>query len=255
MKITNTVKYSILKRPLKLAKTHDFCVSRKPEFTVVMLHGIASSSKTYDHALKFFKSSPSMKNIRFVTFDWLGAGKSFSARNLCYDIDEELMALQNSLDKLKITTPLILVGHSMGTMLVSHYASIFPDAVYKLILLSPPIYSEQDLSDPIFEQGMGAFKDSVAQHNAKILSSKSFNAQLKNIVKNPTNFQAFSTLKVPTYMIYGALDTFISPANIKKIAKANKNITVIQTERRHSVSRDKYAKIVEILEETLHENL
>ena len=255
MRITNTVKYGILKRPLKLAKIHDFCVSRKPRLTVVMLHGIASSAHTYDHALKYFKSSPSMKNIRFVTYDWLGAGKSFSAKSLCYDIDEELMALKNSLEKLKIKTPLILVGHSMGTMLVAHYASTFPKEVAKLILVSPPIYTEKDLKDPIFEKGMEAFRSSVAQYNAKIIKGKPFNAQMKNIVKNPTNYKAFSSLKTPTFMIYGALDPFISHDNVEKVARSNKLITAIKTDRKHSVSRDKYAKILEILEDTLNENL
>ncbi len=43
----------MLKNKLKLAKTYDSCVSGHPKLTVVMIHGIASDSSTYDHAIKY----------------------------------------------------------------------------------------------------------------------------------------------------------------------------------------------------------
>ena len=259
MKITNniknSIKYDLLKKPIKLAKTHDFCLSRKSKLTVVMLHGIASSSKTYDHTIKYFRSTPALKNIRFITFDWLGNGKSYSSNHLCYDVDEEVSALQKSLEKAKIKTPLILIGHSMGTMLVAHYASLFPKTIKEIFLVSPPIYSAADLKNPIFIKGIDSFKTAVTAYDKKLLVKRPFNAQLENIVKNPTNYKAFSSLKVKTTMIYGSEDAYIAPFNVEKIAKSNKFVTAIKTNGRHGVSREKYAKIASMLEESLNETV
>jgi hypothetical protein len=54
-------------------------------------------------------------------------------------------------------------------------------------------------------------------------------------------------------MIYGDMDTIIAPFNIPGILKLNPNITAIKTSGGHSVSREKYTKLVEILENTLNE--
>ena len=36
-----------------LKKRHDFCASGKPALTVVMIHGIAADSTTYNNALQY----------------------------------------------------------------------------------------------------------------------------------------------------------------------------------------------------------
>ena len=72
---------------------------------------------------------------------------------------------------------------------------------------------------------------------------------------SPTNYKAFSGLKVKTTMIYGSEDAYIAPFNVEKIAKSNKFVTAIKTNGRHGVSREKYAKIASMLEESLNETV
>ena len=42
------------KNELTLEKTNDYSSTDSPVLTVVMIHGIASNSSTYDDALKYF---------------------------------------------------------------------------------------------------------------------------------------------------------------------------------------------------------
>lgn len=238
---------------LVLKKTHDFSASKKPELTVVMIHGIASDSSTYNHALEYLEGTTSLKNIRFVTFDLLGSGNSPKSDELNYDYKEQVGALHNSIEKLKIKTPLVLVGHSLGTFIVTKYADTYKKSVKKLVLVSPPIYTLDDMKNPAFAIGIKAFEGAVAAKNPRILREKSFINSMEKIVLNKKNYKTLSELKTNTVLIYGDADQLIASYNVPKLLKDNpKYITAIKTIGRHGVTRDKYNKIREILEEVLH---
>lgn len=247
------IKYDLLGLPLELKKTHDFCVSGKPELAVVFIHGIASDSRTFNNALQYLEGTVTLNNVRFITFDLLGSGQSYKNDKLNYDYKDQLTALNNSLAKLKLDVPLVLVGHSLGTLIVTRYASTHKKAVKKLILVSPPIYTEKDLDNPAFEIAMKGFKDAVSLKNRAILREKSFNNSIEKIVKNRKNYQTLVEITTPAVLIYGDLDQIIAPRNIPKVVRENtKYISAIKTPGRHGVSREKYGKIREILEEALN---
>lgn len=236
-----------------LKKTHDFCSVEEPRLAVILIHGIASDSTVFDNALKYLEGTRSLKDIRFVTFDLLGSGKSPKSDEFNYDYKDQLEALHNSIEKLNLNIPLVLVGHSLGTFIVTKYADTYKKSVEKLILISPPVYTPKDLDDPAFEAGMKVFKDAVALKKRKILKEKSFNNSMEKIVLNRNNYKTLAELKTPTVLIYGKMDQLISSYNIPELLKTNpKYLSAIKTEGRHGVSRDKYTKMVEILEEVLN---
>lgn len=237
---------------LTLAKIHDSCKSEKPMLTVVMIHGIASDSNTYNRALDYFEGVEKLEDVRFITFDLLGSGKSIKNDELNYDYGDQLNALHNSILDLKLETPLILVGHSLGTFIVTRYAAKYAKDVSKLILLSPPIYSEADFNHPDFQKGIDAFIDSVSVKNPKIVTEKSFKNSMDEIVLNRTNYDTLTSIDVPTTIIYGDEDQIISSYNIPGVLKANKNIQAIKTHGRHSVSEDKYTELAKIIAENLN---
>lgn len=240
-------------KALTLKKTHDCCAVKNPRLTVVMIHGIASDSKTFSSALKYLEGTISLKEIRFVTFDLLGAGESIKSDDLKYDYKEQVEALHNSIVKLKLTTPLVMVGHSMGTLIATKYANTYKKSVKQLILISPPVYTEKDLDNPTFKDGIKVFKEAVAVKNPKILKEKSFNNEMEKIVLNRKNYKNFVDLKTHAVLIHGNMDQFIASYNIPQLLKENpKYLTAIKTEGRHGVSADKYSKMVGILEEVLH---
>lgn len=255
-RLSQFIKFRLLHRPLELTKTHDFCAKPKPQLTVVLLHGIASSSTTFHQTLRYLEGTTSMQKVRFISYDWLGHGKSYSANTLDYDYDDQLIALHRSLKKLKIKTPLVIVGHSMGTLLATRYAFIHKKTVKKLILVSPPVYTKENLKNPAFKKGMTLFQKTISRQNKALAQSKAFLNSLSHIVQNPANYKIFQNLKTPTVFIYSKLDTIIAPFNIPKLVKLNpKYLSLIKTTGKHHITREKYTKILSILEELTHETL
>ena len=238
---------------LTLKKTHDHSAVKNPKLVAVLIHGIASDSSTFEHALEYLESQSSLKDVRFVTFDLLGSGKSIRDENLNYGYTDQLEALHNAIEKLNIgETPLVLVGHSMGTLIVTRYADTYKKSVSQLILVSPPIYTEKDLNNPAFAAGMKLFQEAVSVRNRKILEEKSFKNSISKIVLNRRNYSVLADIKTPAVLIYGNIDQFIGAYNIPRIVKENSNLTAIKTEGRHGVTRDKYTIIAKVLEEVLH---
>lgn len=251
-KYSNFLRFRVLNRPLELAKTHDFCKTKTPVLTVILLHGIASSSSTFRNTLKYLEGTTALKNVRFITFDWLGSGKSYASDRLDYDYDDQLIALHHSIQKLKLQTPLVLIGHSMGTLLATRYAAIHKKSVKKLILISPPVYTKENLKNPAFKKALDVFRESVSRRDRNLAKTKSFTSSMENIVKDPHNYKTLATLTTNSTLIYSRLDPIIAPFNIPKIAKLNpKHLTLIKTNSNHHVTNDKYSKIPEILIELM----
>ena len=238
---------------LKLTKTHDKCVSGKPRLAVVCIHGIASDSTTFTKALNYWEGEESLRDVRFVTFDLLGAGKSLSDDNLDYDYKEQLEALHNAILDLGLDTLLVMVGHSMGTLIATRYANTHKKAVTKLILISPPVYTERDFSDPLFLEGMKVFRDAVGAKSRETVGSKQFEASMEHIVSDKCNYKVLAEIQTPAVLIYGFKDQIIAPHNIPKILSNNPKLSAIKTDGLHGVSIDKYRKVPKILREVLDE--
>ncbi|MBR3230562.1 alpha/beta hydrolase [Candidatus Saccharibacteria bacterium] len=240
-------------KKLVLKKTHDVCAVKTPKLTVVFIHGVASDSSVYCDVLRYLEGITSLREIRFVTFDLLGAGVSIKDDQLNYDYKEQTEALHNAILRLKTRAPLVLVGHSLGSLIAMKYAGIYKKTVQQLILVSPPIYTPEDLEDKAFSLGIKAFKKALSFKNPKILKEKAFNSSMDKIVLNKNNYKTAAGLKTGTVLIYGEADQFINPRNLLKLSRDNpRYISGLKTFGRHGMSRDKYNKIREILEETLN---
>lgn len=240
---------------IKLAKTNDFCPSNKPRLTVVFVHGIASDSNTFNSAIEYLEGTTSLKDIRFVTFDLLGSGKSKKSDKLNYDFKDQLEALYNSIEDLKLDTPLVLVGHSMGCLISARFADLHKRMVKELILVSPPIYRPEDFTVPAFVVGQNEFKKVVFRKNPSLKDDKAFNNEMEKIVLNPKNYEIYCRLTRPTTIIFGLADQIIANYNIPGLLRKNPKITAVETPGTHGVAHDKYTKMVPILERILNETL
>lgn len=236
---------------MKLAKTHDYCANNNPTLTVAMIHGIASDSSTYDSALQYLENLDALQAVRFVTFDLLGSGQSPKDDKLNYDYNDQVSALDTAIRDLKVTTPLVLVGHSLGTFITTKYAVDHSGEVSQLVLISPPIFRPEDFDNPALMQGIEGFRQVLGSRNPGILTEKSFINSMDKIVLNRDNYRTLVSVKVPTVLIYGDGDQLIASFNIPGVLKQNSMISAIKTEGRHGVTQDKYEKLAKILEEII----
>lgn len=235
---------------LELNKAYDMR-PENPQITAVFLHGITADSSSFAKTFNYLRELPIAEKIRFVAYDLLGSGKSPSGDELNFGFEEQLAALNNSIEKLNYSTPLVLIGHSMGTLIATRYATKNINTVKQLILVSPPVYTREDLNNPEYELAMDIFKKVVAQKNPEAVESKIFKNEINLIVKNPENYQFLAQITVPTTLIYGELDEIIASFNIPKLLQENSKIVAIKTADGHGLSKEKNTKIAEILAEVL----
>lgn len=242
-----------IKRPLLLAKTHDYCPSGEPKLAVIFIHGIASDSSSFNGIIEHLEGLNTLKDVRFICFDLLGSGKSLKDDALKYDFTEQLEALDNSIDALKLDIPVVIVGHSMGTMIATRYIDNHRKSVKKAVLVSAPVYREEDVKNPLFATALAGFRDVVSRRNRELARDRAFENELKYIVSSPNNYSFLARLACPTTIIYGELDQIIASFNLPGLLKDNPNIVAIKTAGGHSVTREKYTRIAKELEDVLNE--
>lgn len=237
----------MFKRKLILKKTHDKTPSGKPEVTLLCLHGIATDAiHTYGRIWPYLEGTQSMKNVRFVGLDWLGHGKSSKSKKLEYTYEEQMEALENSIKKYKIEGPIIVMCHSLGTLLTSRYAETHKKAFSRILMVSPVPYSRDEIK---FLEGQGNNTGFIQRMGKKWLKNKAFMNSIHNVSYDIKNNKTFENLTTKTTMLIGTEDEMLSIKNLRYLAKANpKHLTLIEMKGHHGVSRTKYTKILEILE-------
>ena len=236
---------------LELHKAYDRRVVERPKLTVVMIHGIASDSTTYNALLEVLEKREDLNDCRIVTYDLLGSGKSNSDDSLEYTYEEQLEALHNGISHLDLDSPLMLVGHSLGTFIVTRYVNTYPKEASDLVLISPPIYLPEDYDNPLFAVGMKAFEKSVSLRKKDILQNKAFKNSMKHIVMDRNNYNVLVGTKTPTTIIYGKDDKLIASYNIPKLLKDNANIKAVGVKGKHGVSSEKFEDIFNTFKEAI----
>lgn len=202
--------------------------------TVVMIHGIASSSVTFQHVVPLLEP-----NHRCITIDLLGFGNSPAPADSTYTLDEHAAALHRTLTSLRLREPFILVGHSLGSLIAARYAAKHRRALSRLILVSSPIYLPPALMGEATDRAnMGAYFSAYeflrtnrefTVRGAAALASMApikgvldlndknwtpFVLSLQNAIESQTTLTDVSRVTVPVDLVYGALDPFLAPGGI-----------------------------------------
>ena len=99
---------------------------------IVLVHGFSVPYFIYDPTFTFLTQS----GYRTLRYDLFGRG--FSDRPYAqYDLDFFVKQLGDLLDALLFTSPVNLIGLSMGGPIAAAFSSHYPDRVKKLILIDP----------------------------------------------------------------------------------------------------------------------
>lgn len=105
---------------------------------VVLLHGFVASSGYW----KKMQPLLSRMGYRVITIDLLGFGRAPKPVSLDYTYADHVEHIHRTLGRLRISKPVIMIGHSMGALLAARYSRLYAADVKSLILLHPPLYRD-----------------------------------------------------------------------------------------------------------------
>jgi pimeloyl-ACP methyl ester carboxylesterase len=235
---------------------------------VVLVHGIASSSVTFAKAVPLLSS-----NHRVIAIDLLGFGESPDPPDSEYTLEEHVASLDATLRSLKLREPFVLVGHSLGSLIITRYAAVrevrphLRQTVSRLVLIGPPIYlSPSDIGNPRVRAGVSAYlraynfiranKDFTLA-NAAIISRllpkgafeindgnwTPFIKSLEHCIESQTVISDIASVHVPVDVIYGALDTFIVRGSMEVIERM-RHVTMHRVEANDHIVRKRLARVL-----------
>jgi pimeloyl-ACP methyl ester carboxylesterase len=230
---------------------------------VILIHGIASSSNTFNELVPLLTAKH-----RVIAIDLLGFGESPTPAHCTYTIDEHVQAVAATIDTLGLRAPFVLVGHSMGSLISARYAAQNTTRVSRLLMVSPPIYvSPATIGDPIQRAAMGAYlsvyeylrdNQSFTTSGARFLqrlspiknvlevSERNWNAfvlSLQNSIESQTTVSDVANVKVPIDIVYGTLDPFVFAGGISIVAQM-RHVKVHKVDANDHLIRTRLAKAV-----------
>ena len=244
---------------------------KNPALTVIFLHGISANSGTWKTVFSELEKNQNLNRVKLIGLDLLGFGKSLRADWLDYNYAEYETALKNSLKTLKIKTPLILVGHSMGSLIIADFLKNISKAEAKkynikdIILISPPVLKPRELAslpdkfylksysslhkiaDTLVARALASFVSKISSFRREYLKTTAFAKSMENIILNPRNYETFENIKSETTIIHGRFDPLVFGPNLESLTKKNKNLNLINVIGDHDITSRKRAKIEEIL--------
>jgi pimeloyl-ACP methyl ester carboxylesterase len=230
--------------PYRLHVTVDRKV-KKPRATVLFIHGIGLSSDAWSDVVKKLPA-----DIRIITIDLLGFGQSPKPSWAIYNVRLQARMIMATFFRLRISEPVILVGHSLGALVSVEIAKKYPLFVRSLILCSPPFYKQDAATKRLLPHAENILKDiyraihknpeqfiKISTLAAKYgLVNKSFSLSdddvhsymgaLEASIINQTSLQdAVNLRRVPIQLIHGRLDAVVIAKNLKYLARHNPNVT------------------------------
>ena len=106
-----------------------------PGPVVVLLHGLNSDATDWQPVIDDFPM-----DYRIIALDLMGYGESPKPVDIDYSNADHVDAIHNTLSRLDVGEPFLLVGYSLGGDIALNYAATHPKQVRRLFLLSAPFY-------------------------------------------------------------------------------------------------------------------
>ena len=209
---------------------------------MLFIHGIGNNGDAWKDVITELPD-----DVRVIAIDLLGFGKSPSPEWALYDARTQANSVLATYFKLRIRGKIMIVGHSMGSLVAVEIAKRYPLLVRSLILCSPPFYNfdQTKFKLPKTDKALRRLYTSVSNNPDQFvkltafaikykLLDKSYSVTLENVdsymaalnamIINQTSYDDVQTLRMPIKIIRGTLDPFVIAKNLKRVAKNQQNI-------------------------------
>lgn len=218
-------------------------------------------------------------DVNLVIVDLLGFGDSPQPNWAVYDAKTQARSLAKTLLANGVLGKVILVGHSMGSLVAVEFAKRFPALVDSLILCSPPLYDVDPSDDKkLFvqrdEQLRRLYEFAIKRPENLIRISKlakrynlmnpdfdvhglnidAYIAALRANILNQTTTQDIVQLKKPIHIIYGTFDPFVIGSNIKRAKEVSDYVRVKRFIGGHEIIGSYVDHVVESIDTQLKQN-
>lgn len=217
----------------------DLQTAKKPKATIVLLHGINSSTAMWEPLAKKLP-----KQTRVIAIDLLGFGDSPRTSWPSYQVRVQARSVAATLFLMKIRGPVIVVGHSLGALVAIDFARRYPLMTRQLILVSPPLYDiEREPESGIAYRPRLLLRDihtAISAHpemvtkliglasqyklfnrgfDASKIDTSIFLGTLESAIINQTSMRDLIRLRQPVTVVTGKLDPFVSEPTVKRLSK------------------------------------
>lgn len=106
---------------------------------LILLHGYLSDSTYWKQLIPLV-----VPYYQVIALDLLGFGQSPKPRNSRYTLDDHARAVAQTIIQIKPHDRVIIVGHSMGSLIACRVAQLYPRMVVRLILSNMPLYTRPE---------------------------------------------------------------------------------------------------------------
>ncbi len=234
---------------------------KRPRATVVFLHGIGNTGHTWRNTIERLP-----KDTYILSIDLLGHGASPKPEHATYNVQTQARAVAATLLRQLTFGKIILVGHSMGSLISVEVAKRYPRLVQSLILCSPPLYgSDTATSLPHRERQLKAFYRYLSEHPDRVpklarrvqkirLFKDTFTINdetlhpflgaLKGSILTQTAAQDAKQLRVPFVIIHGKYDPLVLKSYLKDVVQANSHGTFREIAAHHDIRAKTYVTAI-----------
>jgi len=189
-------------------------------------------------------------DVRVIAIDLLGFGDSPKPHWQTYSARTQVDCIATTLLRNGIFGPIVVVGHSLGSLVAVEFARRYPQTIKSLILCSPPFY-RPSAKEKFYHPEAFLRRFYRILHDNPIQTSKllqiaderhlwpdpgysmdeagtlTFLATLDASIVNQTSLDDAIKLRQPILVVYGKLDPFIVEKNIKYLAKNNSRVSLM----------------------------
>lgn len=228
---------------------------QRPRATLLMIHGIGNNGHAWDDVIAKLPD-----DLRIVTIDLLGFGESPRPNWVSYDAHEQARSILHTYFSLRIPGQVIVVGHSLGSLIGVEIARRYPLLVRSLVLVSPPFYRPENPDThellPTPDTMLRNIYRKAAQKPEKFVqvaavamkyklinnvfsvtdeNISSYMATLNTAIVNQTSFDDVQKLTLPITLLHGRLDPVVVSANLTYLARTMPNVTLTHVVAGHEV--------------------